>query len=328
MRPIWTLLLSAVLGATPTVAQQVVSTRAGTIHHIEGKAFLNDQLLDLQPGKFPMMDQGAILRTELGRAELLLTPGSIARLGEFTAVKLLSSDLQDTRLELLAGALTLEVVELLEHNSVTLQWRENRIAIERPGFYELTGEPPEFRVYKGQAQLLANDQELKVKSGRRVHLGATQLAVAKLDDPNGDPLYRWSARRSRYLAMANLSAAKSLYDSGLAWAEPGWFWNPWFGLWTFIPARGVYSSPFGYSFWSPHQVVHVYTPPRPEPAWQWAGGSSGYYSAERGYVVVTGRSAASSTATVPAAAPTASAPAESPRSAGTGSPRVGGGRGQ
>ena len=328
MRATWVLVVGVAVGPGQSLAQHVVSARAGTVHQVEGRAFLNDQPLRIEPGHFPQMEEGASLRTELGRVELLLTPGSIARLGEFSTLRLLSSDLADTRVELLEGTVTLEVMELLKHNSVTLQWKHSRISIEKPGLYELLADPPRLRVYKGAARLLANDQQLEIKGGRSVDLGATQLAVAKFDaKKDTDSLYRWSVRRSRYLAMANLSAAKSLYDRGLSWERSGWYWNPWFGLWTFIPARGVLYSPFGYSFWSPYRVVNVYVPARPQPSWDAGGGGWGRYSADRGYVVVTGRSAASSTATVPAG-PAASAPSASPRSAGTSSPRVGGGRGR
>src|SRR5262249_43891659 len=71
-----------------------------------------------------------------------------------------------------------------------------------------------------------------------------------------DQLYRWSKLRSSYLAEANNDAAR-IY-TGNSWYGGGWYWDPWFGTYTFIPANGIFYSPFGWGFYSP---ALIYTGP-------------------------------------------------------------------
>ena len=39
----------------------------------------------------------------------------------------------------------------------------------------------------------------------------------------------------------------------------GWLWNSMFGLYTFVPNRGMAYSPFGFGFWSPYTVGNYYS---------------------------------------------------------------------
>jgi hypothetical protein len=52
------------------------------------------------------------------------------------------------------------------------------------------------------------------------------------------------------------------YRSGLSLSASRWIWNPYFGLYTFLPYRDVSWSPYGYGFYSPRAVYYVYNPPR------------------------------------------------------------------
>ena len=112
------------------------------------------------------------------------------------------------------------------------------------------------------------------------------------------------------------------------WDRPGWRWNPYFGMFTFVPSRGVFSSPFGYRFWSPALVYVLYQPPRQafSSGGGWGRGGSGVYSASHGYVVVGSRSAPSAGSV--SSGSVSAAPAASPRTAGSASPRTSSGRGR
>lgn len=318
---------AALFGAAGAAGQSIVSARSGAIHHIEGRVLVNGQLVEKKFGEFPNLAEGSLLRTELGRAEVLLTPGVLIRLGEHSAMRMLSTQLDDTRLELAAGTALLEAMEILEGNSVTVMANQAAIQILDHGLYRISAHPAELRVYKGKARVTQNDETLVVKKGRLVALDGERLAANRFDTEDTDALYRWSARRSGYLAMANVSAAKSLLDWGVPWRASGWYWNPYFGMLTFIPASGLFYSPFGYSFWSPSRVYYVYAPPA-QSAWG-GGGGGGRYNPDLGYVTVSGRSAPSAPA--PSASPgPAAAPAPSPRMGGSANPRgdAGGGRGR
>src|SRR6185437_11316780 len=90
---------------------------------------------------------------------------------------------------------------------------------------------------------------IKVKKGREVLLDAS-LEAKKFDTDNTDAFYRWCERRDEYVAAANISAAKTAHDSGLGYSSMGfaggsWAFNPWFGMFTYVPFDGIYTSPFG-----------------------------------------------------------------------------------
>src|SRR5438105_10942371 len=88
-------------------AQMVVSVHSGVIHFAEGPVFIDDQPLEQKFGTFPSIKEGSTLRTEQGRAEILLTPGVFLRIDENTSIRMISSSLMDTRLELLQGSVIL-----------------------------------------------------------------------------------------------------------------------------------------------------------------------------------------------------------------------------
>src|SRR5690349_13039232 len=101
-------LVLAVAAPFPASAQSVVSTHSGLIYFFEGSVFLGDQPLQQKFGSFPDIGEGRQLRTEHGRAEVLLTPGVMLRIDENSAIRLISDKLSDTRVELLGGSGILE----------------------------------------------------------------------------------------------------------------------------------------------------------------------------------------------------------------------------
>src|SRR5947209_4227760 len=90
--------------ATAGYAQNVISARAGLIHYTEGDVYLKDTLVNLKFGQFPEIKEGETLRTEEGRAEVMLTPGSFLRLSENSSVRMISSKLTDVKVEVLTGS--------------------------------------------------------------------------------------------------------------------------------------------------------------------------------------------------------------------------------
>lgn len=42
-----------------------------------------------------------------------------------------------------------------------------------------------------------------------------------------------------------------------------WAYNPWFGMFTYLPCSGTYFSPFGYGYFSPYSVGYLYGPYSP-----------------------------------------------------------------
>jgi hypothetical protein len=303
MRAVTRAVLCTALVGAAALAQTVVSAKSGMIHYVEGSVFLGDEAVQNKFGAFPEMKENTTLRTEEGRVEVLLTPGVFLRLAEHSSIRMVTNRLIDTRVEFLSGSGVVEAGEILKDNSVTLVHRDAAIHLEKRGLYRVATQPAELRVFEGEATVRLGDRAVEVKDGKMVALEG-DLAVARFDKEDTDALDRWSRRRGESVAMANLSAANSLRRSGRSWSSSGWYWNPYFGMLTFVPGSGIYSSPYGYRFYSPVAVYRVYAP---RPAWDSAAFSGRGGGAPYGYGGM-GRTSGGYSGVV-AAAPVSSAPA-------------------
>jgi len=137
--------------------------------------------------------------------------------------------------------------------------------LPKQGLYRVDADPARLRVYDGEARVTSGAGKIDVKRGREVALDAPAPEARAFDAKSTDPFYRWSARRSEYVAEANVisarTASNSGYSSGFASGGYGsWAFNPWFGMFTYLPASGIYWSPFGSPFYSPGMIDYVYIP--------------------------------------------------------------------
>jgi hypothetical protein len=306
------------LGSVAALAQSVISARSGLIHYIEGRVLLGDQEVRSKFGEFPEVKENATLRTEEGRAEVLLTPGVFLRLAEHSSFRMVTNRLIDTRLELLTGSAVIEAADVLKDNSVTVVLNDSTVQLTKRGLYRLDAQTAELRVYDGEVEVQAGGKAIEVKGGKMLRLDG-ELAVEKFDTESGDALSRWSRRRAEYIAMANVSAARSIHESGMSWTSSAWRWNPYFGMFTFIPMSGAYTSPYGYRFWSPGAVYQAYMP-----RVVYRSPSMGSYDSSVGYRTMP-RTSGGYSGTVAAAPPSVQAPTTS--SAGAASAPVSRGSG-
>src|SRR5438045_2867582 len=205
--------LALAVSATAVFAQQMISARAGMVHYVEGKVFAGNEQLDGKFGNFPQVKENQVVRTEEGRAEVLLTPGVFLRAGENSSFRMITNRLIDTRLEFLTGSVIIESDDMLKDNSVTIAAKDLMVHLRKSGVYRFDSEPARLRVFKGVVDVEANGKTFELKEGKELSL-AGDLATAKFDTKESDALSRWSYRRAEYVAMANVSAAKSLRDSG------------------------------------------------------------------------------------------------------------------
>jgi hypothetical protein len=259
MKSISSAILCLVLASSAGLAQDVVSARSGMIHLVEGSVFADGQAVESQFGKFPEVKENQVLRTEAGRAEVILTPGVFLRLGENGSFRMITNRLIDTRLEMLSGSAVIEAGEIPKDNSITVVFRGAAVQLVKQGLYRFDADAGELRVFQGEALVAAEGRVIEVKDGRRLAFGS-EMAAVKFDREDTDALDRWSRRRAEYIAMANVSAANSIRRSGMGWTSSGWAWNPYFGMFTFVPVSGAYYSPYGYRYWSPSAVYAVYQP--------------------------------------------------------------------
>jgi hypothetical protein len=285
MKPVGIAILSIVLlaiTAAPGKAQYVVSAKSGMVNLTEGQVELNGQPVESSLTHYPDIKEGNVLRTEDGRAEVLLTPGVTLRLGDHASFKMLTNRLIDTRLELLEGSAIVEAGQISKDTSVTVVVNNAAVSLPKAGIYRFSFEPAQVRVFSGEAAVQIGPDTTLVAAGRMCALGAT-AAVEKFNANETDALDHWSHRRAELMSMANVSGASSLNSSSASYSPGYWggfgmlgmggcsglgympfgygsygsgFWsfNPWYGMYTYIPCNGMAYSPYGYGYWSPGTV--------------------------------------------------------------------------
>ncbi|MBV8905182.1 MAG: hypothetical protein JOZ22_16260 [Acidobacteriia bacterium] len=240
--------------------QQIISAQSGTVQYVEGTVYAAGQKLERKFGQFAALRPGDELRTENGRAEVLLTPGAFLRLDGQSSVRMVANRLTDTRVEVLTGSAMVECDELLKDNAVTLVYRGDTIRLEKQGLYRVDASTGQFRVYQGEALVQSTSGETRLKSGKEADLNgvlAAQHFNPKLDM---DDFYHWSSQRSSNLAYATVTASQSVLNTGAPWLAGGWMWSALLDEYTFLPGAGLLYSPFGWGFWSPIYMGNFYTP--------------------------------------------------------------------
>jgi hypothetical protein len=246
-----------VLAVSSAYGQYVISAHSGVIQAVEGRAYLNDSAVDPKFGQFPDIKAGQEFRTEEGRAEVLLTPGVFLRLGENSSIRMISTRLTDTRVEVLSGSVIAECDEIPKDNSIVLEYKGSTILLVKHGLYRVDADPARLQVYDGEAIVKGETGQLTLKGGKQTSLGGVLMAES-FDKNATDELYNWSSRRAGYLAKANVSSAMSMRSTGGGgYYGGGWQFNPLFGLFTFVPYSGVGYSPFGFGWWSPYTVYYA-----------------------------------------------------------------------
>jgi len=248
--------------AAASVAQDVISAHSGLIHYTEGDVSLDGKTVARKAAEFPTMKEGQELRTDRGRVEVLLTPGVFLRVSENSAVRMVKNQLVDTKLELLEGSALLEVGELEKAQALAMAVGNANIEFSKKGLFRLDASPARIRVYDGSALLMRESERLTLKEGREALLDST-LTATKFDKEDDDAFYRWASRRSGYIAAANVVAAKRVSDGSMSFTSSNWVYNPYFGMFTFLPYGGMYMSPFGYRYYTPMTVGRVYYRPAP-----------------------------------------------------------------
>ena len=323
------LLAVAGLGAYSASAQLAISARSGMINYTEGKVLVGDKEVVTKNSEFPDVKEGQELKTEEGRAEILLTPGVFLRVSENSAIKMASTRLSDTRVDVERGSAIIECAEIGKENSVTILVGDAQLTFHKAGVFRVDAEQQDIKTYAGEAVVTKTGQMLTLKDGRMTSIAGV-LAPEKFDNKMGDSFYRWAARRADAIAMANVAAARSV-NSNFQSRSGFWQFNPYFGYFTFVPGMGFYRSFFGPSFYSPSYVWYVSSPGYYSQNGGYGGGthSGSSYNSAYGYNTVASRGATSASS-VGSASSGASAPAASgggARVGDSGAGRGGGGGG-
>jgi hypothetical protein len=249
--------LGSLLGL-PLGAQPVISARAGLIHFSEGAVILDGRRIEPKPGKFEQMRDGSELRTRDGRAEVLLAPGVFLRVGEDSAIRMISNRLVDTQLEFLTGAAILNAAEASLKAPVTIAYQDYEIRIHKQGRYRFESIPAELRVESGEADAVRGSKSIQVGAGYVLPF-SVRLEARKADFDSTDTLDQWDAARNGSIAENNLQAAQTSDLGGLidTWQNDPAAALEALGMSSYIPPPVSTSYyPYGYStFTSPYGMM-------------------------------------------------------------------------
>lgn len=235
--------------------------RPGSINYLEGQASIGT--MPLTPGAvgFVALDKDQSLTTQSGKVELLLTPGVFLRVAENSSVKMISPDLANTRIQLDKGRAFIEAIDVRKENDIQIDQNGATTKLVKNGLYEFDADHAQVRVFKGKAEVTMANQKVTLGDNR----ATTLMAGAKLKSDHFDPkmfqdeFYRWNSLRSGYLSEASVSAARAYIGPGPGvygpgWVGFGWYWDPFFGVYTFLPGEGIFYGGFGWGFYSPFAV--------------------------------------------------------------------------
>ncbi len=239
-------------GATPALP--------GTLNYVEGQAAVGTQALNAKSVGSVTLESGQTLTTETGKAELLLTPGVFFRVGDNSSATLISPSLTNTEVSLTKGQAMVEVAEIYKDNLLRVQEDGATTQLLKTGLYGFDADSGEVRVFKGEALVQDGDRNIKVKGGHELDVNDTgNLKTQKFNTSTYEQadLYRFSSLRSQYLAEANVDAAGVYVGGGPGWYGAGWYWDPFFTAYTWIPGDGMFYSPFGWGFYSPWFVSYA-----------------------------------------------------------------------
>jgi hypothetical protein len=190
-------LAGAVVLASNALAQRVISTKAGFVFFVQGRVSIEGSRL--RTGEhFHQLKPGENLSTERGRAEVLLNPGAILRLGDMSRLHMDDVTLTDACVSLESGSAVITVNYILKTDRVRLVAGGSVIVLKQAGEYHLDVTQDRLRVFRGRAEVQREGSEafVIVKRGRAVDLD-DELKIAKFDLKDMNAFESWAAARSR-----------------------------------------------------------------------------------------------------------------------------------
>ncbi len=246
-------ILAAVLSSP---AWGSIPPQPGVVNYIEGQAAINGQPVSQNAVGSAILAPGQALSTQNGRVEVLLTPGIFLRVDSNSAIQMVSPGLADTVMTLQKGRAMIDAADLRPANNIRINQNGASVQLQKVGLYEFDADRGVIRVFDGKAVVQVGGRNIEVTNGHQLTLNVAKLKTQKFDKQEfSDDFYRWASLRSSYLAEANVDAARryaggSGYSPGM-WYGDGWYWDPYYTAYTFIPGDGIFYDPFGWGFYSP-----------------------------------------------------------------------------
>ncbi len=224
----------------------------GAVNYVEGQGTLNGEPLTPNAVGSAVVGPNQAIATANGYVEVLLTPGAFLRIGHDSEARFISTGLTGVNVELTRGSAMVEVADIVKGTTLHFAVNGVPVQIEKKGLYSLNASEGSIRVLDGRADVQQGERTVTLKKGDEL---ATANGNGKKYDfdlkaEEKQPLYVWSRVRSEDEAQANLHTA-NLIVAGGSWYGPGWYWDPLWASYAFMPGAGILYSPFGWGYYSP-----------------------------------------------------------------------------
>lgn len=257
--------------------QFVISAKAGGVNLVTGEVtvarsggasgrLLTSDILEVGDKVTTGMD---------GKAEIMLNPGSFARIGGNASFHFANTNLDNLLLNLESGSMILEVYAG-DDFKVFVRTPNALLDITRSGVFRidaLADGGGKLSVVKGST--VFGLSRVNVKTGYAVTVLGTKGTMAKFDRNAADDLDNWSKLRGKEAAKANAKLQRKALNGSLlsafnqgSWNMYGslglWVFNPGRSSWFFLPFGSGWRSPYGhwldYDIWAFSLPYYVYLP--------------------------------------------------------------------
>lgn len=250
--------------AGTTLAQHLISSRAGFVNRTDGKVYVTRfGSVDEERGRASLgtqMRNGDLLTTEPGAfAEVLLNPGTYLRLNQKSSVRAINTSLTSVQFEVVSGSAILEVGEVSKESPLQISTVHGQFLVKRDGLhrFDIAGDTTRVAVRQGEIWLAGSEgfKPGTANAGTKIGRGKSAMVrgtvtpeLAKVDRDAFDEFDVWSFNRAQTLVAANNSALSQA--RGFNSLSSGWFFDPFSGGYTFIPRNGMFWSPYGFGFFN------------------------------------------------------------------------------
>ncbi len=241
------LLLSLATLSVPALAQGTnpAVRDSSALNYVQGQATLDGQPVTTNPNSTPQpLHSGDVLATTNGTADVMLAPGALLRLGQNTAVEIVTDDGNRAEARLQSGHANVAVNAVAKDKLLLVDMPQGQTQLLKRGLYSFDVPSETMRVYNGEADAFAGAntdtgvKPVKVKGNHEVIYSFATVHSTGFDDQENAQadLLPWTGPQETRAAL--VSGAVS--NHGGEFAPVGYGFAPvWLWLWLPVSVPGV-----------------------------------------------------------------------------------------
>lgn len=204
-------------------AKYQIATQVGLVFFLEGSAVTGSQSRNSNT-RLPLpLGRDNFLRTEAGKAEVMLGAGVVVRVAENTRLRIVDASALHPVAALDEGTALIEVADSAEVPS-HIRLGDSDTALLKPGLYSFDAKTGLLRVFGGEAATTLGGRVIRSRESQQVNLRQA-APLARFNAKTRDALFRWSAERS-YALYASSAAFMTQWEQMV---QPGQVRHKQFG---------------------------------------------------------------------------------------------------